>query len=260
MIQAIYRATPASNKKHRPEWFMKRSCLGSFLRAAEVGGIGHASILFLCDGPLPEGVVSTMERRGRVEQLGGIGNSQSYLAALRRAVCSGLASDDIVYFVEDDYLHAPDALTCLGRAIADAPSGSYMTLYDHPDRYRQSDDLRTPGRAVELFGDRHCRRVESTNMTFAARVGTLRRDRRLLALAARYTGYPHDRAMWRALQGLGPYLPLRTRGRRVLFGAVPSLATHVEPDALAPGIDWRQLSDDADEWLSTEREAEGVRW
>jgi len=41
--------------------------------------------------------------------------------------------DDIVYFVENDYLHLPDSSKVLLDAFE--LGFDYITLYDHPDKY-----------------------------------------------------------------------------------------------------------------------------
>jgi hypothetical protein len=249
-LRLIYRAAPGGNRKRRPDWFSKWVCLGSFLRAVEQLPPGSADVMFYCDGPLAEEVTSAMTRFGKVEVLDRLGNSKSYLHALAAVTDPSLPAHDGIYFIEDDYLHLPDALTSLSAALAEAAPRSYLTLYDHPDRYARTDDLRPPGRAAELLGGQHWVRVESTNMTFATTVGTLRRDRILHWGFARYTGYPHDRALWRTVLGLGLRRPLRwVIGRRSLLGAVPTLATHGDDGMLAPTVDWADVAASTRAWM-----------
>ena len=260
-LRVLYRAAPGANRKHRPDWFTKWLCLGSFLRAVQQLPPGSCELAFFCDGMLPEEVESTMRRFGSVEVLDRLGNSKSYLHVLAKATDAALPASDGVYLVEDDYLHLPNALSTLSGTLEAAPSGSYLTLYDHPDRYELSDDLRPPGRAVELLGSRHWLRVESTNMTFATTVATLRLDRRAHWACARFTNYPHDRALWRTVQGLGGRRPVRWAfGRRALFGALPSLATHCDDGMLAPTVDWASEAESTRAWMEENRMDSEVGW
>jgi hypothetical protein len=260
-LRILYRAAPGGNRKTRPPWFSKWLCLGSFLRAAEALPPGTIDLVFLCDGPLHPSVSSAMTRFGQVEVLGRLGNSRSYLHALRTATAPAVLPGDGIYLVEDDYLHLPGALTGLASALAQAPDGTYLTLYDHPDRYGRADDLRPPGRAVELLGGRHWLRVESTNMTFATSVGTLRRDRRIHWASAGFTGYPHDRALWRTIQGLGGRRPVRWAfGPRSLLGALPALATHCDDGMLAPTVDWDDVVTSTRTWMAAHGLDEEVDW
>lgn len=249
-LHVVYRAAPVGNKRCRPDGFSKWTSLLSLLRSAEA--CTEVRLRFVCDGPLPDQVRAVMGQFGDVEQLGGLGNSRSYRHVVAMLAESDAASDDIGYLCEDDYLHLPDALSALHRIQERLALGTYVTLYDHPDRYHRRDDLPIPGRGIELFDGRHWRAVESTAMTFGASIETLRSDRFLLDLAARYTRYPHDRAMWRTLQGLGVRRPVRwaRRPARRLLSAVPGLATHMEVDALSPGVDWLDVQAGSRAWAA----------
>ncbi|MDQ4091405.1 MAG: hypothetical protein M3163_14055 [Actinomycetota bacterium] len=260
-LRVLYRAAPGGNRKTRPPWFSKWVCLGSFLRAVDELPDGAVDLTFMCDGPLDPVVVAAMNRYGKVEVLNRLGNSKSYLHAVQSVTEATLPDESGVYLVEDDYLHLPDALSGLSAVLAEASAGTYLTLYDHPDRYTRTDDLPPRGRGVELLGGRHWRRVESTNMTFATTVGTLRRDRRMHWASARFTGYPHDRALWRTVQGLGWRRPARWAfGRRVLLGALPALATHCDDGMLAPTIDWHEVATATKQWMAAHGLDEAVDW
>lgn len=238
-LHVIYRAAPGRGK-NRPDQFSKAVCLASLLRAVEAVG-DEARITFVVDGDLPDHVVRVMSSRGVLITLGGIGNSSSYRAAVSLAVDGD--PDDVVYLCEDDYLHVEHALATFWRACRSAPVGTFFTLYDHPDRYRRTDDLIVPGRPVVLLDEQHWRTVESSAMTFGARRDTLQRDRILLDGAARFTRYPHDRAMWRTIQALGMRRPLGwiRRPQRRLLSPIPSLATHVETGMMAASVAWEDV-------------------
>lgn len=259
-LHVVYRAAPLADKRQRPDGFSKWGCLLSFLRAAEA--TPAPTIHFVCDGPVPDPVCDVMADFGTVERLPGLGNCGSYLHAVSRMTGLDNGSADTGYLCEDDYLHRPDALRVLHDAQAHLELGTYVTLYDHPDRYRRDDDLRPPGRTVELWEGRHWSPVESTAMTFGASLATIRADRRLLNLAARFTRYPHDRAMWRTLQGLGARRPVGwvRRPRRRLLSAVPGLATHMELGGLSTGADWTEVAAEARRWAAARSLPEVDDW
>jgi glycosyltransferase involved in cell wall biosynthesis len=99
-----------------------------------------------------------------------LGNSGSFVSALELAV--KLPPDDMVYFVEDDYIHKADAVKVLAEAI---PFADYVTVYDHPDKYGPYYD---GGEVSKVFRTKssHWRFTQSTTMTFAAQVKTLQED------------------------------------------------------------------------------------
>lgn len=260
-LHLFYRAAPGGNRKLRPEWFSKWICLATLLRSVEATDRTTAELHFVCDGELPAAVSALMRDFGTVDVLPGLGNSLSYLRVVEAATNVAIRDSDGVYFVEDDYLHVPDAVRILGSAVAELDRRTYLTLYDHPDRYSRTDDLNASGPGARIWGDHHWRRVESTNMTYATTAGTLRDDRHLHWAFARFTKYPHDRALWRTLQGLGSRRAVGwVRGRSQLWSAVPGLATHAELDCLAPLIDWQLAADGARSWLSAAGRPQDVGW
>ena len=146
-----------------------------------------------------------------------------------------LPDNEVVYFVEDDYLHLDGSRTCLLEAIERA---DYVTLYDAPDKYVPAsmggnpfieDDGADPTRVI-LTKSSHWRLTNSTTMTFACRVGTLRADNEIWK---KYTdgSHPHD---------FQAFLELRAAGR-ALISPIPTLSTHCEPAWAAPLVDWSQV-------------------
>ena len=82
--------------------------------------------------------------------------------------------DEIVYFVEDDYLHKEgENLQLLleeGLSVA-----KYTTLYDHPDKYESECNY---GESCFVFKTKssHWRTTISTCMTFASTVSQIKKD------------------------------------------------------------------------------------
>ena len=143
-----------------------------------------------------------------------------------------LPDDEVVYFLEDDYMHLDGSRTALLEAIDRA---DYVTLYDAPDKYVPAraggnpyieDDGADPTRVI-LTKSRHWRLTNSTTMTFACKVKTLREDNDLWK---QFTegNHPHD---------FQAFLALRAKGR-ALLSPIPTLSTHCEPAWAAPLVDW----------------------
>lgn len=247
MLHVVYRSSGGGNRKNRPDFFDKDLCLASFRRALTLAGPSVKAV-FLNDGPLPEERVEQMAAAGLVVPGEGMGNGGSYRRALDLAL-ERSGAGDLVYLAEDDYLLLPDAFTVLLAATDAIPEADYFTLYDHPDRYRRTDDKDGGRSRVFLGGVRHWRSVESTCLSFAARVSALGEDR-LLHLRVAEEEIPDDRALWRNLQGLSfrGMLP-GGRPRRLLVSPIPALATHVETEHLSPLVDWDQVARDTRAWM-----------
>lgn len=238
MLHIYYRLTPADRPAKRPAYFSKKGALLNFLVAMRA--VPAARLCVIYDGDeRDDEILSVLPHGIEVDHQGGLGNSGSIRHAYDLAI--GLPPDDLVYFVEDDYVHVPESLSILDRA-ARALEADYLTLYDHPvryaDEYRFGLDLPTRHNRILVAADHHWRCQESTCMTFAAHARTLQADREIFL---RYTALdvPEDRELFRRLQGLVGY----ERGSpfRVLLGPMPSLATHCHEPWLAPARDWRSI-------------------
>lgn len=235
-LHIVYRSTGGDNPKNRPAFYSKMLCLQSFLQAVEVVR-GRVRITFVNDGPMPDDRLEVMRQKGEVIGLPGLGNSPSYRKALDIAL--GTSPESLIYFAEDDYLYSPQAFVGLFDAFDSIPEADYVTLFDHRDRYVRRDDSRRGYSRVYVAGGRHWRTVESTCMTFGARLGRLKKDAWIHRLAT-IPGTPRDRLLWRLTQG-EKWFALKVPKRR-LIGPLPSLATHMDPEGMAPNVDWEQVA------------------
>ena len=246
-LHVIYRATGGDNRKNRPPMYSKMRCLLSLLRAYDrVRDV--STLTFLNDGPMPDDRRQIEQAWGEIVDLPGLGNSPSYRVALERAIL--LPESSIVYFAEDDYLYTEAAFEALLSAFDEIPAADYVTLYDHVDRYKRTDDSRGGLSRVFIGGGRHWRTVESTCMTFGARVSRLKQDAWIQRFATR-SRTPKDRILWRLTQGQKWFF--WKFPKRSLLGAMPALATHMERDMLAPNVDWAQVARDVDAFESLGR-------
>lgn len=157
-----------------------------------------------------------------------LGNSASFRYALGLALEK--KDDEIIYFVEDDYLHRPnsDLIIQEGLEIAD-----YVTLYDHADKYMEYYTRNSWGgepTKVLLTKSTHWKQVSSTCMTFAAKVKTLREDCDIIYNHLR-GAVPEDWAM---------FIALGVKGRK-LINPIPGYATHCITEYQSPLINWENV-------------------
>ena len=141
----------------------------------------------------------------------------------------------VVYFLENDYLHKPnsDKIILEGLELG----ASFVSLYDHPDKYLPPSQGGNPyceGGAedtrVYLTESSHWKITNSTTMTFATTVPNLIRTQETLR---KYTqgSYPEDFKM---------FLDLREQGE-LLISSIPGYSTHGETAWLTPLTDWSQI-------------------
>jgi hypothetical protein len=153
------------------------------------------------------------------------------------ALDTALQFDDetVVYFLENDYLHKPNSHKIILEGLQ--LGASYVSLYDHPDKYLPPSQGGNPyceGGAedtrVYLTESTHWKITNSTTMTFASTVQTLRRTEPILRKYTQGT-YPEDFKM---------FLDLREQGE-LLVSSIPGYSTHGEAAWLTPLTDWSQV-------------------
>tara|TARA_B110000046_G_scaffold157826_1_gene169372 strand:- start:1517 stop:2212 length:696 start_codon:yes stop_codon:yes gene_type:complete len=157
-------------------------------------------------------------------------------ATFNMALDEALTYDDeeIIYFIENDYVHKPGSQKILEEGFK--LGASFVALYDHPDKYITPEDGGNPycqGGAedtrVYLTDSCHWKITNSTTMTFAAKVKTLKIVES--TLRAYTTGtYPQDFKM---------FLDLRKQGH-LLVTPLPGYSTHGETAWLTPLTDWEK--------------------
>lgn len=149
---------------------------------------------------------------------------------------------DLVYFVEDDYLHAPSAIPEMLEAHAffkDKRSGDEVALhpFDDPDNYLSPIYSQHDCRI--LYGPRrHWRTNTHTTNTCWVEAATLRRNWELFDRLARYSSTPY---------GLEHHIFEEStinkiwREQVLLFTPLPSLALHLQYAAQKdPFLDWQR--------------------
>lgn len=184
MIRVIYRISDGSYTKPKLPGADKELCLRNFLGAVHCQ---HISILAdncgeatteMCKKLAAETLGLGQATPGWDIQNTSLGNAGSFKAAIEIAL--GYDDDDIVYLVEDDYLH----IRTSGQYSESIPErdieeglikADYTTLFDHPDKYLREYQAGETAKVVRTQ-HAHWKLSISTTMTFATRVKTLRED------------------------------------------------------------------------------------
>jgi len=153
--------------------------------------------------------------------------------------------EDILYFVEDDYFHLPDAPQSLMEGLT---YFDYVTVYDHPDKYQFPNRVVNPYAKKNRYsettqvvrGDLCLWRVSnSTTMTFALNGKTLKEDSdiwRLTGLLTRdcdfeiFTTITRQSFLWRKKYLKFFLLKLRHffKPKRYLGVSCPGKSLHLE--------------------------------
>lgn len=140
--------------------------------------------------------------------------------------------DEIIYFIENDYLHKSNSKDLLEEGFT--LGASFVSGYDHPDKYLDPSKGGNPyceGGAEEtrvyLTDSCHWKITNSTTMTFASKVSTLKKVEPILR---KWTSesHPNDFQM---------FLELR-QNNELLITSLPGFSTHGETAWLSPLTNW----------------------
>jgi len=127
--------------------------------------------------------------------------------------------DDDVLFQECDYLYLPDTGEKFVEAIKEF---GLVSPYDHPDFYTRYD-IHPKEVELKLFNNHHYRVSRRNTMTFGMTKEVFENQKERL----KKYGYL-DHWVWIEMATHGNYL----------HTPIPSFATHMAKDYLAPAIDW----------------------
>ena len=223
----IYRISDTGYKKEKPDYINNKNCFINALRT-----FNKADWLIIADnvGDETKSLITQSNKEIKYVNVGhGAG---TFNLALDYAL--NLPDNEIVYFLENDYLHKPEA----DKIIEDGfeLGFDYVTAYDHPDKYLNPFEGGNPlcsGRSEEtrLYLGQYChfKLTNSTTITFASKVKTLKEDEDILRKWTSET-YPYDFNM---------FAELRQKGKR-LASSLPGYSTHGETQWLSPLTNWKQ--------------------
>lgn len=212
-----YRISSNSYNKPRIPGATKSVCLKNFLE------IFHGENICLikdnCDESIEKEIGKVLKDYPDIKiEVTQLGNSGSFKYALSQAITHD--PNEIVYFVEDDYLHESNAKKILLEGLK---VGDYATLYDHPDKYCSEYYY---GETTKILhsGNHHWKHSISTTMTFATKVKILQEDANVWIENS--TGpHPDDHHAFCQLDSH------RAATRRKLAVAIPGLAFHSDLSA-----------------------------
>jgi hypothetical protein len=225
----IYRISDAGYKKEKPDYINNENCLKN---ATEV--FKDASWLVIADNvsePTKKMIRKYIEEDSDVEYVSVGHGAGTFNLALDEAL--QYDDDEIVYFIENDYIHKPNSQKIIEEGFE--LGASFISLYDHPDKYLSPNRGGNPyceGGAedtrVYLTNNCHWKITNSTTMTFASKVSTLKRIEEILRKHTDTT-HPNDFSM---------FLELR-ENKELLITPIPGYSTHGETAWLSPLTNWK---------------------
>jgi hypothetical protein len=229
-MKIIYRISDTGYNKVKPDYINNENCLNNFVL---IFGKHAKDIIVIADNVSDKtySMISKYVDHNNIIKVSIGHGAGTFNLALTEAL--KFEEGEVVYFVENDYIHREnsDIILLEGFSIG----SDYIALYDHPDKYIDGANPFVEGGGeltrVMLSKSCHWKLTNSTTMTFAAKVKTLREDESILREFTNQS-YPRDFDM---------FLKLRDNGRS-LVTPIPGYSTHGETRWLSPLINWNDIS------------------
>ena len=188
-----------------------------------------------------------------------LGNPGSFWKLYETAL-SFIKDEDIVYFAEDDYLHLPQAPSAIIEGLR---YFDYVTLYDHPDKYKNHTGPINPYAKLHAYSELTeviegevavWRTSNSTTMTFAVTGKTLKADEDIWTITkTAKKDFDFDNfcvltkqptiLKSRFIKQIPRKLKFWKKPRRYLGVCIPGLSLHLEQAYLKPSDEKRFLKE-----------------
>lgn len=218
-----YSKIQESPGKKRPFWWDKEKVFNNFKGTLNPDTTQYTIIYDEHYGKIQDTFLSS-ESNVHVINCGG--EAKSFIKTLEYIQTQNHSDEDIIYFLEDDYIHKPgwDSILMEGFTLP----ASYVTLYDHKDKYGEYySEFRTK---VLHTNSSHWMATPSTTNTFAVKYKTLVQD---LFIHHKYSTGVEPSADHQKFLELA-------QCRRILVSSIPGYSTHCQEDLLSPCINWEK--------------------
>lgn len=221
-MKIIYRISDADNKKKRPSWFSKEKCLVNCIKEFPLNDNEWTIIADSIGKETKMFIENLVDSSVELIMLDVNSNSKAFnflldkiLKIEAKSKISLSIEDEIVYVVEDDYMHLNGSQEAIREAFS--LNCDYCTLYDHPDNKVISEV------------NKDWVKIETTTATFAANVKKIKEDINIFRQLSKRSTY--DFWIWKKLTTTG----------RMLFAPKKGFSTHCLNGYLSKGIDWKKI-------------------
>ena len=218
----------------RPKWFNKIKVFENFKNTIDTKLVNYTIVYDEFYGDVSKTFLG-LEKDVEVIKCGS--ECDSFLRTLEIIQSRNFDDDQIIYFLEDDYLHRPSWCDIMLEGFTLNPS--YLTLYDF-------DFFIKKGYLSEIFvtQNSHWRAVPATTNTFACRYKTLIEDMEV------HKKYSSDNAIkeedgFYFSRDYEKFWEL-TNQKKYIISPMPGWSTHCDANHISPIIDWEKVINDLD--------------
>jgi hypothetical protein len=220
---SYYSKNTELDNRIRPEWFDKKKIFENLIRVTDWG---KCEVKVIYDTSFGDDSHNFFGESYNIIKINAGTEAESFLMLLDIIKSDNLEDNDIIYILEDDYLHREG----WEKALCESLNGiaDYVSMYDHADKYMDYPDLVSK---IFISESCHWRTVPSTCNTYACKNGTLMNDFEIHRKYSteNYNGISQDHNKFIHLGSIG----------RKLVTPIPGYSTHCN-HLQSPIIDWEK--------------------
>ena len=228
--QSYYSKLQDLTDSDRPIWFSKSKAFENFKSTINPALVNYTIIYDEFHGSIDKTFLA-QEKHVEVIKCGN--DSESFLKTIDIIKSRNFDDDQIIYFLEDDYLHRPGWSEVMLEGFALKPF--YLTLYD-------MKIFTAKGFLCEIFltPNTHWRAVPATTNTFACKYQTLLQD---LKIHEKFSSplFDKDTREFELSKYYEKFWELQKK-KRLLISPMPGWSTHCEANHLSPVINWEKYN------------------
>lgn len=211
------------SSKNRPEWFNYENCFTNLLNTIQNCNV-KLNVIF--DGEYNNNFIKKYEKYFTLYKINIGTDMGSFFETCKIIKEQTLDDDEIIYFLENDYLHDNDWVKKVNEIINNNEY-KYISLYDHLDKYIFEDykDLKSK---ILVTNNHHWRTTPSTCGSFLITKKLFDLDYDILST------HPDDHSK---------FIRLNKERNRIVLTPIPGLSTHCSYNLLSPTINWKKINE-----------------
>ena len=221
-IHIYYRHASNCIVRNRPSWFTFEKCWENLLKT--IDGKDNINLTLALDGNVEDDFTKNYQDKFELFSTNHGSSLLSYRDLLKHIQNTKMDKNDLIYFVENDYLHLDNWVDKVIDLFLCYESLNYVSLYDHNDKYMPMyDNLASK---IITSKTHHWRTTPSTCGTFI-----ITRDM-----------FDKDYDVWESAVGdHNTFMYLNQERQRYVLTPIPGLATHCMEGLLSPTIKWETI-------------------
>lgn len=228
-IHILYRHynIEGSDLKSRPEWFDYEKCFKNLISTIQNKNV---DLHLIMDGDATKNFVYKYKEHYTLHTIKAGRDQASFDQTWEIARTLDIQEKDLVYFLENDYLHVENWVEKIVELFSTFENLSYVSLYDHNDKYfyPMYENLVSK---VFTTKTHHWRSVPNTCGSFIISKNIFTED--FNDHNTNYGGVGGD---------FHKFIHLTQTKNRFVLTPIPGLSTHCMQGLLSPCINWEQIN------------------